>query len=75
MQVDLKGQVALVTGAATGIGSADDINTNVNTLDAVNSTSGNIQVTEIAEQLQKVARARLELEVLDRRTRHLVGTW
>jgi len=33
--------------AATGIGSADDIDTNITTLDAVNSTSGNLLVTEI----------------------------
>ena len=34
--------------AATGVGSADDIDTNITTLDVINSTSGNINVTEIA---------------------------
>ncbi len=34
--------------AATGIGSVDDIDTNITTLDALNSTSGNLLVTEIA---------------------------
>ncbi len=34
--------------AATGIGSADDIDTNITTLDALNSTSGNLLITEVA---------------------------
>jgi filamentous hemagglutinin family protein len=34
--------------AATGIGSADDIETNITALDALNSTSGNMNVYEIA---------------------------
>ena len=34
--------------AATGIGSLDDIETNITTLDALNSTSGNLLITEIA---------------------------
>jgi len=34
--------------AATGIGSSDDIDTNITTLDALNSTSGNLLVTEVA---------------------------
>lgn len=33
--------------AATGIGSADDIELNVNTVEATNSTSGNIQLFEV----------------------------
>jgi len=34
--------------AATGIGSTDDIETNITTLDALNTTSGNIQIYEVA---------------------------
>jgi len=34
--------------AATGIGSSDDIETNITTLDALNTTSGNITIYELA---------------------------
>jgi len=51
---NLTGETANIIGttatfsAAEGIGSADDIDTTITTLDAENSDSGNIQITELS---------------------------
>ncbi|MGZ0165047.1 MAG: hypothetical protein ACKVII_14085, partial [Planctomycetales bacterium] len=45
--VNLTGNIAILT-AATGIGSADDLDTDLTEVNIANSTSGNVMITELA---------------------------